>query len=798
MSKRESFNRNIDIRNIGDLCTEVVQIYGANVKFMRQIPSVVDGLKPVDRRSLYAMYLEKATHDRPFHKSSSLVGKTLNYHPHGDTPVYETIVKLSQIWNNIMPLVQMDGNNGTPMGDPPAAHRYTKARLSKYAYKCFFEEFDLALVNTKESYKGDEVEPEFLPSRYPNVLINNTFGIGYGVSSGLPTYNIREVLELTIKLLEDPEYPDITLIPDSPTWADVIDEGNFKELSETGEGRFRMRGEMTVDEANNTLSIRSTPLHVYYNGVEAAILDLQDKGKLGGIIDFKLYGKNKTNSPTEFEVKIILKKEIDPYVIREAIFASNKTRMQRTIPVNFKLIDDYEDIDFNIRSLILTWIDYRREFKRRLYNHKIIKARERQHILEKILLIFTGSNGEKALKTIKDAENKNEIIKYLMKSFPISSLQAEQIADMRLSAFSKDSIRRYKDEKEKIDETVEKLDKIIRSSKRIDKIIREELEEGIHMFGTDRRSRIITVEGESKVRDTSHIMVFTLDGLIKKLPHDIANIGTINQGDYPIEILADVSNLTDLLIFDEKGNVFKLPVQDVRNSELGSGGESLERYCKISGKITAIIRKPEPESLEKIKMPVYLVMTTRNGLIKKTLVNRYTNIKSELLALIIKEDDQLISVKMMAGDKDILVYTNKGFGVRFPSDAIKETKRMSIGVKALDMTDGEFVVGMDIINPKDTQIFSLTNKGTGKKSTLDNFQSMDRASKPLRIISLEDDEEVILIKTVKGKEKFNVYMKNSIEIIDIEDVVELPRLSKGKKLLPVSKGNMIIDIKEIK
>lgn len=798
MAKPNITDKYIERKNIGDFCTDVMQIYAANVKYMRFIPGCIDGLKPVERRVLFAMFLRKLFYNKPYTKSNVPIGEAILYHPHGDGSIYDSIVRMAQTWINNQTLIDGQGNFGTPSGDNNAAHRYTEVRMSLYAYKCFFEDFNLDIVDTKVSFLGELLEPEYLPSRYPNVLINNTFGIGYGVSTGLPTYNPKEVLELTINLLDDPEYENVTLIPDSPTWAQVVDDGQFKALSEEGKGQFRMRGEMEVDEVNNIIKIKSTPLQVTANKVEAALLELQDAGKINGILDFKDYAGRETDNPSGFEKRIILKKEVDPYALMDLMYKSNTVRMQVTIPINFKLIDDYADINFNIRSLILRWIEFRRDYKRRVYNNLIIEVKERQHILDTILMVFNGKNAERALKTIRESENKAEIIKFLIEAFPITTLQAAQLADMKLSAFSKDSIRNYIKEKQTIDEKVEKYDKIIRSSKKIDKIIKEELEEGIKLFGTPRRSQIITADGKRKIRDTDHIIVFTRQGLVKKLPREIESIGTINQGDYPIEIMTDISNLTDLLIFDEKGMISNLHVHLMNNSEISAGGEKLSNYCKVNGNITSIIRKPTAESIEQIKAPVYFIMVTANGIVKKTLVSRYTNIKNELAAMIIKEGDTLKSVKLMVGTKDILIYTNKGFGVRFSSDMVKETNRMSIGVKAIDLNSDEVVIGMDIINDKDTRIFSLTNRGTGKTSTLDNFQTMDRASKPLRITTLEDDEEVILIKTVKGKERFKVYMKNGIEEINIADVMELPRLSKGRKLVNVLKGNMIIDIKEVK
>lgn len=795
-----NFNKNIISRNIAEICKEHMLIFGANNNIMRHIPFLADGLKPGERRILFTMFHEMGLiPSKKRRKVAKIAGNVIgDYHPHGDQPVVATLVKLAQPWGNIQIIIDGGGNYGSPMGDPAANMRYIEARLSKYAYKCFFEEFSLDMVNTKPNFDREKLEPEYLPSRYPNVLINNSFGIGYGTRCGIPTYNLREVLELTKKLIEDPMYEDITLIPDSPTGADIIDEGQFKAISEEGTGTFKMRGVIDIDEERNCLIIRNTPLQVYSGPVKEAIIELFEKNQIPGI----KYIDDESTIPDDISdgnpvicIKIFLKAEVDPVTVKHLIYT--KTDMQKTFSVNFRLIDDYVDKSYNIRSILLEWIEFRRETKRRIYNSLIMKNRERQHVLDTILMIFAGKNGEKALQTIRNADNRQEVVDFLMSTFSISSLQAKMIADMRLTAFTKDSIRRYQEEKKVVDENVNKYEKIARSQKKIDKIIVDELDEGIQLFGNDRKSRIVTVDGELKVRNTNHIVVFTMNGMVKKLPDDVKTIGSIGVGDYPIEI-TQCSNLTDLLIFDQTGYISKLPVSSIRPSELTSYGERLSTYCNIRGRITSIVPRPTDESLEKIKVPVYFVMFTRNGIIKKTMANKYTNIKNELLALVLKDDDELQGVKIMAGDQDILIYTNKGYGVRIPSVEIKETNRMSIGVKALELSAGEVVIGADIVNQKDKFLFCLTNKGTGKKCTLENFQTMTRASKPLRIISLDDGEEVILIRTVKGTEKFKAYLKSSIEQINIEDVIELPRLSKGKKLIPVRKGENIIDIKEIR
>ena len=785
-NKEVDYDHGIETANLSDACTEYMKIFGANNNLMRHLPSVFEGLKIGERRILYTMYKMGLDYNKPYLKVASIVGATLDYHPHGESAIYETLVKLAQPWNNIQCCIDGHGNFGSSAGSPSAASRYIEARLSYYAYKCFFEEFSEDIVDMKQNYLGNKLEPEYLPSKYPNVLINNTFGIGYGVSTSICTYNLKEVLEATIALIENPDIEEVVLYPDSPTGAYIVDEGQFRDISVTGKGKFKMRGVIEVDDENNILHIKSTPLQVFWENIKKPIFELLNDGKVNLMRDFK-----DESSIDSMHYKIYLKKEVDPYAVMYAIYS--KTQMEKTFPVNFKLIEDYADNDYNIKSILETWIDFRRETKRRYFNMKLLKAKERQHILEILLFILNKDNAENTISIIKKSQNKKEIISKLMTAYGISSLQANTIAEMRLSAFSKESYKNYIKEKEEIDKTVIKLDKTVRSAKKIDKVIIEELEEGIKLFGEERRSKIITIDNEVKIRDTEHVVVFTKNGMVKKLPSDVKCVGYINDGDHPTDGIL-CRNTSELLIFDETGKISKLPVSNIQGCVLSSAGVKLNDLCSVSGDITTVKVKPTEESLAAIKQPVYFLMITRDGIIKKTPVSSYLNIKNELLGMLVKDGDKLVCVKMLIGDKDILVYTNTGFGVRFNSSEIRETSRMSVGVKAISMSDDESIIGMDIVNSKDKYIFVLTEKGFGKKCDLSSFKVMTRASKPLRIVTIDNNDKLFNVRTVTGKEKFHIYMKKGYESLDMKDVLELPRLSKGKKIIPVVKGDNIVEL----
>lgn len=794
ITKKDQANANYDKgileENIADACKEFMRIFGANNNLMRHLPEVFDGLKIGERRILYAMHKAGLAYNKSRMKVASIVGDAMKFHPHGNIALEDTLVKMAQPWSNIQPFIDGQGNFGSPAGDSAAAGRYIEARLSYYSYKCFFEEYSSDIVNTRDNYLGNDIEPEYLPAKYPNALINTSFGIGWGVATSIPTYNFKEGCEAAIELIENPD-ADIVLVPDSPTGAYIVDEGQFPEISRTGRGQFKMRGVITIDEKDNSLIVTSTPLMVYWESVKPNIIKLLNDGK-----NNLLKGIDDESDESNMRFRIILKKEADPIAVRHLIYS--KTNMEKSFGINFKLTENYTDNDYSIKSLLQTWIDFRRETKRRYYAHKLTAGRERQHILDILIMILSKDNAEKTVSIFKKSEDTKSCATALMKTYGISSLQAKTIADMKFSALTKEAYKRYVKEKTDVDDEVEKVEKIIRSAKKIDKIIIKELKEGIELFGEDRRSEIITTDNEVKVRDTEHVVVFTRNGRVKKLPIDIKSIGNIAQGDEPQEII-QIKNTLDILIFDSTGKINRLPVHKIPNTAINNEGFKLTDYCNISGTITTVKAAPTPEDLEAVKAPLYYLMITKNGYIKKTAVSAFSNIRNDLLAMVVKTGDSLMCCKMLVGDKDIVVYSNKGMGLRFNSADITETGRMSVGNLAMPMDEDEWIIGMDILNPKDQFLFVVTGKGYAKKCSLDTFETKNRNGKPLRIVTVDDGDSINTIRTIRGNEVFRVYtISGTNDISAKDDVVTLPRLSKGKKLIPVKRGDLIINIKEVK
>ena len=792
-------NKNIIEKYISDECTEATNIYAANKNRMRHIPLVNDGLLPGERRAIYAMMYEKGLrYDKPYKKLPSSVGAAIEYHPHGDGNIVDTICKLGQYWKNMQPLVDIPGNNGSEKGDKHAAARYLEAKLTKYAHKCYFEDFYPDIVDMKPAYNGINMEPEYLPAKYPHILMKPTYAMGYGLMSSIPTYNFTEVCEFVLNLIENPNY-DKVLYPDLPNGCDIIDDGQFDEIRQTGKGKFRMKAKVKVDEEKSIIRIESMPLMTSINQLiksedvkgkkDSKLIELVKSGELIGYED--IHDRSTKNTAA---IEILFKKGTDLYANLSVLY--RKGLIIKTLPIIISAInDEYEVKDYTIRELLLEWLNFRRDTKRREINKGIVRKKERLHVLNTLIFILQGKNGEKTLSIIKKAETSEEIQRELMREFKITSLQAKSVSNMRLTAFSKKSFKEYKEEFAQLDEEVENLLKLSKSSKKIDKLIRKELEEGIKLFGSDRKSNIVQFTDKKIVKDTDHVLVFTHFNKVKKLNKDIEALGQFDQGDKPIEALR-VNNKSSVMIFDQMGKVNKIDVADVISTDISNTGMPLSDMIDIHGKLIKVIPVPSKDEQAKLNLDnIFILMISKKGIIKKTSFSNFVNIKRDLTAAVLGDDDEIIDVKLINGNKQIIIYTAKGKGVRITTKDVKETGRISMGVKALDLKDDDHVLGMNVIGRKDKYIFVVTSKGRLKKCTLDTFALMKRNVTPLVLSSLNKGEVIEFITSAAGNELYTIYTSKDIHNVVLADVPELTRLAQPKKMISVPTGDNIIEVR---
>lgn len=798
--------KNIIPVSIGDYNTEKMQIFGINVVMARHVPFVIDGLKPGERRALYAIYSAKGSKEEAM---PTAISDTMKIHPHGDASVYGTIINMGQVWKNMLcPIDRVGGNYGCADGfsQRAAAARYLKTKLSKYALDCFFSDFDKKTVDMRPTFDGETEEPLYLPAKYPNILINSATGMAFGYATCIPYYNVAELLTYTIALMKDPDGDHGVLIPDSPTGCQVIDEpGVFENLTNVGTAFdksgeraivFRMRSEIIVDTENHELIITSLPPLGKGESLFKGIKEMYDNKDLEGCTGIE------NNTQGEYlDIVLTFKKEVDLYEVRERLY-STKLNTETYYPAQITVIDDMKIKRYSVRECLLSWLAYRRDFKRRTYNKKIVIGKARIHVLEILMFLFDKDNAEKTLKIIKKSEDKEDVIRKLIEEYDIDTVKATAVANMRSYEYSKKERRKFGDEKEKLEKDIEKYMKIAASPKKIDKEIEAELLEGIEKYDAPRKSKVIKLSKIDAIPDTDHMVVITQNGNIKKLKDSVKSVGRIAAGDVPMEILK-VNNRDTLLIFDSFGRVHTLPINTVRGCDLSSNGVPLSTHAKIdNSKIVAVFVKDADNKL-KISAyktdDAYFLFTTRRGLIKKCAYSAYTNLKNSSVGTMLKKGDELVSVKFINKDTDIVSFTYNGMGLRYNSDSVSETKRMSSGVKVFAVDDNDGIIDTTILSHKDKYLMLVTMKGYMKKILLSNLSSEDRRSDSTKLINLNSGDLLFCTKGVVDTDVYRAFLMH--ETIDINVGIDVPeqfKLNKGAKLIPVKKGDTIIKIAKLR
>ena len=796
--KRDEFNykENITIMELKDKAYDAISIYAPNKNIYRHIPSMNDGLLPGERRLLYSMYHDiKAYPWANYKKMAQAIGATMTRHPHADTNIYNTAVKLAQSWENACIFIDGSGSYGNIMGDEAASSRYLELRLSKFAYKCYFEDFDEDILEMKPGFIEGIYEPEYLPSKYPVILTKANKSIGYGAYSQFPNYNFKELLEFTLKLMDNPNY-DKVIYPDIPNNCDIIDDGQFDEIRRTGKGSFRMKSKVYVNYEQNKIEVLSVPHGTNLAAITTKIVEMGKSGELVGFVDVhnindQRNGKNKKkkkDSEGRLSIEIIFKPGSDLNKNLELLY--KKTTMLTTASYDLTVIDEYRSKHYTVRTLLLDWLSFRRDIKRRQINKKITKKMERKHILEVLIFITNAKNGQTTIKLATQSEDAVEFQDKLVSTFGISTLQAKTISKMSVTSFNKESHRKYKEELEEINKELDELLVITKSSKLIDNIIKDELKEGIELFSRPRSSDIVTF-GESKfVPDSDHKIVITKNGRIKKLDKNVDGIGMIEEGDKGKDLFS-VNNRESILVFDKRGNMSDISVNDISSTPVDSGGVDIGTMVTVAGSVLTSFPKP-PETIKDEE--VYLVLTTKKGLSKKLSYKNFQKIRGSVTAIKLAEDDELVSVDVLYGKKDIIIYTREGGAIRISTDDVRECGRAAYGIATIDLAGNDEVVGTAIINKNHKHIVVLTSKGKMKLCNLNQFKTMKRKSPTLQLTRLEKNEVVVNVKSVKMSGKILVYTQFTEVEFKVKDIPELTRNHPCKKMVTLKNKDVVLDL----
>lgn len=765
--------------------------YSIVVNRRRAIPEVRDGLKPVQRRVIYGAYEDGLTRPSRKDKSASLVGTVMKkLHPHGDSSIYETIVGLVNWFRIKMALFYGKGNWGSVSGSGAAAMRYTECALSDFGYDVMIEELAQSnnIVDWIPTYKRNgNKEPEFLPVKIPILLINGSFGIGVGggMRVNIPPHNLVEVLEATRALLRDPNQ-EIVLVPDLCQACTLIDT-DWKSICNTGRGAFRVRGTVITEtdkKGNVTLRITSLPDGVTTTTVYESILKMVEQKQLPMIKD--IFNALTDEKP---DIVIRLKQGADPAYVKQVLYA--KTQVQSTVSVNFEAVA-VNGIDikrYSYKEYLLTFIDQRMNIKFRLYCNKLQQVMTRFHQVDAFVKVLESGEIETIIQMIRKQKgtDDNVIVEYIIKKCNLTDLQAKFIIGVNLSRLSYGHLKNYKEERKKLDALIKEYTKIVTDDGSIiKKEIDQELLEIEKKYGTPRLCRVASIDEENQIPKGIFKVVITERNYIRKIP-DVDKVGIVKR-DNPKFILK-VDNAENILIFDNKGKVFNLPVSKIPITDRNSSGTDIRILVRnLTSDIISVFYEPIFKKIATSPNKHYLTVLTRSNTIKKLDIEDFLNVSpSGLMYSKIRDDDEAVGVALVAHNLDVVICSGRN-ALRTKLKDIPLFKRNATGSKAMDTADN--INGLSIIYPDASDIVVVTKNGKFNRFSITMLPSYARGRKGVGVIKLDSNDEVFNIFGVNESDKIRILTSEGIEEIPVSVIKIKSRIAAGTKLMK-SKGVIV-------
>ena len=714
--------------------------YAMSVIVDRALPDVRDGLKPVHRRILYAMYDDGLTYNKPFRKSATTVGNVLgHYHPHGDAAVYNAMVRLAQPFSLRYPLVEGQGNFGNIDGDGAAAYRYTEARLAKMADE-MLSDIDKDVVDFMPNFDNKMMEPCVLPSRFPNLLVNGSVGIAVGMATNIPSHNLCEVIDGAIHLMYNPEATVVDLMqhikgPDFPTYATIHGTSGIYQAYMTGKGKVVVRAKADFEEERNgktSIIISEIPYQVNKSMLVASIADLVKDKRVDGITAIR-----DESGRAGMRIVIELRRDVNPQIMLNQLYSL--TQLQDTFAINMLALVNGEPRVLNLKQMLSHYIEHQKEVVERRIKFNLDKARKRAHILDGLKIAI--DNIDEVIKIIRFTPGGiPEVKEKLIERFELSDIQAQEIVQMPLGRLSGLEIDKILNELDAIYAKIKELTEILESETGVMDIVRDEMLEIKRKFGDERRTAIEEVENEILIEDLIErkdcVVTISHAGYVKRIPVDeynaqrrggrgITTMKTKEEDFVQSVIIANTHNY--LMLFTNKGRVFMKKCYEIPEASKNSKGTNLVNIIELSQdeKVTAYL------SIEDFKASPYLTMITKNGIIKRTLLESYKNIrKTGLIAINLDEGDELLHVLRTDGSSDVLLATHNGFAVHFDESAARTLGRTARGVKAINLSGDDFVVGAVALSKDDErQILFISENGYGKRSNISEFPIHNRGGK---------------------------------------------------------------------
>ena len=794
--ERDSLSENNIVKEVKDSFLD----YAVSVITSRALPDLRDGLKPVHRRILWSMYKSGYTPDKPHRKSAKTVGEVMgNYHPHGDSSIYEAMVRMAQDFNQRYLLIDGHGNFGNIEGDGAAAMRYTESRLSKMSLE-LLRDIGKDTVEMGKNFDESLDEPTVLPSRFPNILVNGTMGIAVGMATNIPPHNLGEVIDGCIAYIDDPEIDTLGLMqyvkgPDFPTGAIILGNSGIKQAYETGKGTITIRSRATIEEkaGHNQIVITEVPYGVNTMELKNKVAELVHNKIIDGISDYH------TDLKDGVKITITLKKDANSQVVLNNLY--KHTSFQTTYGINLMMIDDGVPRILGLKDIIAKYINHQKEVIIRRTRFDLNKAEKRVHILEGYKIAL--QNIDEVIKIIKSAESDEDAKTNLISAFDFTEIQANSILELKLRRLTGLERNKIETELEDLLKLIEELKSILADEAKVLQIIKDELTEIKNRFGDERRTSIDMtaieyIEDESLIPVEDIIITLTNKGYIKRLKSDTyrtqnrGGVGikgmTTNEEDV-VEHLLSTKTHDYILFFSNKGRVYRLKGYEIPEYSRQSKGLPIVNLLQLDKdeNISSIISVAGENEESK-----YLLFTTRNGLVKRTAIEEFDNIrKSGKIAIVLKEEDELIAVQKTSGNDEVAIGSSNGRMVRFNETEIRSMGRNTSGVKGIEL-DGSYVVGSEIIS-EDKLILIVTEKGYGKQSEISEYRLTHRGSKGVKALNITEKNGMMV--ALKCIEKTQIEDTDIMIITDSGTVMRMP-LSQVSILKRATQGVRLINLKD--
>lgn len=796
----------LDHNNIVDEVKTSFMEYSMSVIKSRALPDLRDGLKPVHRRILWSMYESGYTPDKPHRKSAKTVGEVMgNYHPHGDSSIYEAMVRLAQDFNQRYMLIDGHGNFGNIEGDGAAAMRYTESRLAKLSLE-LLRDINKDTVDMDDNFDATRKEPKVLPSRFPNVLVNGSMGIAVGMATNIPPHNLGEVIDGCVAYIDNPEIDTMGLMeyikgPDFPTGGIILGNSGIKKAYETGRGSITIRSKATIEESGNHSSIVVTevPYGVNTMDLKNKVAELVHNKTIEGIADYH------TDLKDGIKITITLKKDANAQVILNQLY--KHTNFQISYGIIFLVLDGQTPRTLGIKDIIAKYIDHQREVIIRRTRYELGKAEERVHILEGLRIAL--DNIDEVVHIIRAADSDEEARTNLMSRFNLDEIQANSILEMRLRRLT--GLERGKVEAELNDLLVKIADykDILATPQRVLNIIKEEMLEVKRRFSDDRRTKIDMtaieyIEDESLIPVENILITLTNKGYIKRVSADeyrTQNRGGVgikgmstNEEDF-VEKMINMETHDYILFFSNKGKVYRMKGYEIPEFSRQSKGLPIVNLLPVEKeeRINSIVSLSAKEHEYQ-----YLFFVTKDGIVKRTDLSEFDNIRSNgKLAIGLKEDDELISVRKTTGENEIIIGASNGRMVRFVEKEVRIMGRTAAGVRGIDL-NGAKVVGGEVITNNE-QVLIVTEKGYGKKTPIDEYRLTHRGSKGVKALNVtEKNGMLVSLKAVTGEEDLVIITDSGIIMrMSMEQISTLGRATQGVRLIKLKDDQKVATVSTI-